>query len=75
MILMPDPFSFAYVPNWYSQLDMLAEMALPEWHQKPLFIPAASAEKRWCGKKGSPPEPESFVQRRAAALGGRYTRS
>ena len=30
MILMPDLFSFAYVPNWYSQLDMLAEMALPE---------------------------------------------
>ena len=26
MILMPDLFSFAYVPNWYSQLDMLAEM-------------------------------------------------
>ena len=25
MILMPDLFSFAYVPNWYSQLDMLAE--------------------------------------------------
>ena len=24
MILMPDLFSFAYVPNWYSQLDMLA---------------------------------------------------
>ena len=30
MILMPDLFSFAYVPNWYSQLDMLAEMALPD---------------------------------------------
>ena len=35
MILMPDLFSFAYVPNWYSQLDMLAEMALPEpWRFK-----------------------------------------
>ena len=27
MMLNPDLFSFAYVPNWYSQLDMLAEMA------------------------------------------------
>ena len=35
MILMPDLFSFAYVPNWYSQLDMLAEMSLPEpWRFK-----------------------------------------
>ena len=35
MILMPDLFSFAYVPNWYSQLDMLAEMSLPEpWRRK-----------------------------------------
>ena len=35
MILMPDLFSFAYVPNWYSQLAMLAEMALPEpWRFK-----------------------------------------
>ena len=35
MIFMPDLFSFAYVPNWYSQLDMLAEMALPEpWRFK-----------------------------------------
>lgn len=30
MMLIPDLFSFAYVPNWYSQLDMLADMALPE---------------------------------------------
>ena len=38
MILMPDLFSFAYVPNWYSQLDMLAEMALPEpWDSKTLY--------------------------------------
>ena len=25
MIFMPDLFSFAYVPNWYSQLDILNE--------------------------------------------------
>ena len=25
-----DLFSFAYIPNWYLQLDELAEMALPE---------------------------------------------
>ena len=38
MILMPDLFSFAYVPNWYSQLDMLAEMSLPEpWRFKNLI--------------------------------------
>ena len=40
MILMPDLFSFAYVPNWYSQLDMLAEMALPETVaiQNPIYL-------------------------------------
>lgn len=40
MMLMPDLFSFAYVPNWYSQLDMLAEMALPEpWRFKnPIYL-------------------------------------
>lgn len=40
MILMPDLFSFAYVPNWYSQLDMLAEVALPEpWRFKnPIYL-------------------------------------
>lgn len=40
MILMPDLFSFAYVPNWYSQLDMLAEMSLPEpWRFKnPIYL-------------------------------------
>ena len=30
MMLLPDLFSFAYVPNWYIQLDTLADMALPE---------------------------------------------
>ncbi len=30
MMLIPDLFSFAYIPNWYLQLDMLAELALPE---------------------------------------------
>ena len=38
MILMPDLFSFAYVPNWYSQLDMLAEMALPEPWRFKIFL-------------------------------------
>jgi len=40
MILNPDLFSFAYVPNWYSQLDMLAEMALPQpWRFKnPIYL-------------------------------------
>jgi hypothetical protein len=40
MMLNPDLFSFAYVPNWYSQLDMLAEMALPEpWRFKnPIYL-------------------------------------
>ena len=39
-LLMPDLFSFAYVPNWYSQLDMLAEMSLPEpWRFKnPIYL-------------------------------------
>lgn len=30
MNLMPDLFSFAYVPGWYEQLDELAELAIPE---------------------------------------------
>ena len=30
MTLLPDLFSFAYVPNWYIQLDELAALALPE---------------------------------------------
>lgn len=29
-VLSPDLFTFAYVPSWYTQLDTLAEMALPE---------------------------------------------
>lgn len=29
-MLVPDLFSFAYVPNWYIQLDQLADTALPE---------------------------------------------
>lgn len=47
MILMPDLFSFAYVPNWYSQLDMLAEMALPEpWRFKnPIYLRQHRTEK------------------------------
>lgn len=30
MNLMPDLFSFSYVPNWYRQLEELAELAIPE---------------------------------------------
>ena len=30
MNLMPDLFSFAYVPSWYTQLEELAELAIPE---------------------------------------------
>lgn len=30
MNLMPDLFSFAYVPGWYAQLEELAELAIPE---------------------------------------------
>lgn len=30
MMILPDLFSFAYVPSWYSQLDELAEQARPE---------------------------------------------
>jgi len=28
--LLPDLFSFAYIPSWYYQLDDLAELARPE---------------------------------------------
>ena len=49
MILMPDLFSFAYVPNWYSQLDMLAEMALPEpWRFKnPIYLTKIQILRFW----------------------------
>lgn len=30
MNLMPDLFTFAYMPGWYEQLDELAELALQE---------------------------------------------
>lgn len=30
MNLMPDLFSFAFIPSWYEQLDELAELAIPE---------------------------------------------
>ena len=30
MILLPDLFEFAYVPNWFDHLSSLAEMAIPE---------------------------------------------
>ena len=29
-MLIPDLFDFAYVPDWYGQLEELAQMALPE---------------------------------------------
>lgn len=38
MNLMPDLFSFAYVPGWYAQLEELAELAIPEsklFYEKP----------------------------------------
>lgn len=40
MILQPDLFSFAYVSDWYIQLDALAEMALPEpWRfRNPIYL-------------------------------------
>ena len=40
MMLLPDLFSFAYVPNWYIQLDTLADMALPEpWRfRNPIYL-------------------------------------
>lgn len=40
MILQPDLFSFAYIPEWYIQLDALAEMALPEsWRfRNPIYL-------------------------------------
>ena len=39
MTLLPDLFSFAYVPSWYCQLDELAELARPEpWRfREPIF--------------------------------------
>ena len=54
MMLLPDLFSFAYVPNWYAQLDELAELALPEpWRFKnPMYLTknpytGLTARKRW----------------------------
>ena len=40
MTLLPDLFSFAYVPSWYCQLDELAEMARPEpWRfREPMYL-------------------------------------
>lgn len=40
MIYETDLFSFSFVPNWYLQLDTLAELALPEpwrFRQRQLF--------------------------------------
>ena len=35
MMLKPDLFDFAFVPDWYGQLNELREMALPEpWRFK-----------------------------------------
>lgn len=38
--LAPDLFTHAYIPNWYGQLDELAEIALPEpWcFQNPIYL-------------------------------------
>jgi hypothetical protein len=40
MMLVPDLFSFAYVPGWYEQLDELARLALPEsWRfRNPIYL-------------------------------------
>lgn len=40
MNLLPDLFSFAYVPGWYRQLDELAELARPEpWRfREPMYF-------------------------------------
>ena len=40
MSLLPDLFSFAYVPGWYRQLDELAELARPEpWQfREPMYF-------------------------------------
>lgn len=40
MMLLSDLFSFAYVPGWYSQLDELAKLALPEpWcFRNPMYL-------------------------------------
>lgn len=39
MTILPDLFSFAYVPGWYCQLDELAELARPEpWRfREPIY--------------------------------------
>lgn len=39
MNLLPDLFSFAYVPGWYRQIDELAELARPEpWRfREPMY--------------------------------------
>lgn len=39
-MLVPDLFTFAYVPGWYGQLDTLAELALPEpWRfRRPTYL-------------------------------------
>ena len=52
MILMPDLFSFAYVPNWYSQLDMLAEMALPEKQRKVYCLTSGEPSRMGKSQKG-----------------------
>lgn len=38
-MLIPDLFDFAYVPDWYGQLDELSKLALPEpWRfKKPIY--------------------------------------
>lgn len=40
MMLIPDLFSFAFVPGWYDQLDKLADMAIPEpWcFRNPIYL-------------------------------------
>lgn len=46
--LAPDLFTHAYIPNWYGQLDELAEIALPEpWcFRNPIYL-ATQTDAGW----------------------------
>ena len=45
MILLPDLFEFAYVPNWFDHLITLAEMAVPEsWRFRNPIVPPRNTD-------------------------------
>lgn len=48
-MLTTDLFSFAFVPDWYGQLDELAQMALPEpWRfKKPTNVTKTRTHLFW----------------------------